>query len=86
MESTKQYFRVDRRKIYFLKFIFEAYDGIVSITTIDAALGIVSLSIPPGCETDVAMVLNELKNDILIEPYSEKEIEKITMGSGQEEK
>jgi hypothetical protein len=76
MESIKQYFRVDRGKIYFLKFIFEAYDGIVSITTVDSGLGIVSLSIPPGCETDVDMVLNELKNDMLIEPYSAKEIEK----------
>jgi hypothetical protein len=72
MKSTRRYYRVDRKKIYFLKFIFEAYDGIASITTIDPDLGVVSLSIPPGCESDVTMVLNELKKDILIEPYEER--------------
>ena len=85
MESNRQYFRVDRRKIYFLKFIFEAYDGIASITTIDPGLGVVSVSIPPGCERDVAMVINALQKDILIEPYSIKQIENFKE-SGQEER
>lgn len=73
MKSTRRYFRVDRRKIHFLKFIFEACDGIVSITTIDPGLGLVALSIPPGCEAEVALILDELKNDIRIEPYSVQE-------------
>lgn len=68
MKSIMQYYRVDRRKICFLKFIFEAYEGVVSITTVDAGLGIVSLSIPPGCEADVADILTELQKDIRMAP------------------
>ncbi len=67
LETIKKYIRVDRREIHFIKFIFEAYDGIATLTTIDPDLGIVLLSISPGCENDVEMVLEDLQNDILIE-------------------
>ncbi|MDM8551047.1 DUF4911 domain-containing protein [Desulfobacterales bacterium HSG2] len=70
MKTIKKYYRIDRREICFLKFIFEAYDGIVVITTVDQDAGIVKLSIPPGCEADVEMVLQDLKNDIMIEEVS----------------
>jgi hypothetical protein len=76
MKSVMQYYRVDRRKIFFLKFIFEAYEGVVSMTTVDPELGIVSLSIPPGCEADVADILTELGKDIRVEPCPVEEIDK----------
>ena len=67
LNTIKKYFRVDRREIAFLKFIFEAYDGIVTITTVDPDQGVVLLCIAPGCEGDVEMILQDLKKDILIE-------------------
>ena len=67
METIKKYLRVDRREICFLRFIFEAYDGIAIITTIDPDSGIVLLSIASGCEDDVEMILQDLKKDIMIE-------------------
>ncbi len=67
METIKKYLRVDRREIHFLKFIFEGYDGMATVTTVDPDLGIVLLSISPGCEGDVEMVLLDLQKDILIE-------------------
>ena len=67
MNTIKKYFRVDRREIAFLKFIFEAYDGIVTITTVDPDQGVVLFSIAPGCEDDVEIILQDLKKDILIE-------------------
>ena len=76
MKSVMQYYRVDRRKIFFLKFIFEAYEGVVSMTTVDPELGIVSLSIPPGCEADVADILTELGKDIRVEPCPVEVIDK----------
>ena len=59
---------MDRREIAFLKFILEAYDGIVTIKTEDAMRGIITLHIAPGCEKQLAGILQDLKNDILIEP------------------
>ncbi len=67
MKTKKKYFRVDRRQIGFLKFIFEAYDGIVTITTVNPDQGVVLFCIAPGCENDVEMILQDLKKDIMIE-------------------
>ena len=53
------------------EFIFEAYDGIAVVETIDRMASIVKLHIAPGCEPDVDNVLNELKKEIRIEPVSE---------------
>jgi hypothetical protein len=67
LKTKRKYLRVDRREICFIKFIFEAYNGIATITTVDPDQGIVLLCIAPGCENDVEMILQDLKKDILIE-------------------
>ncbi len=69
MESTVHYFRVDRKQIGFLKFILEACEGIVTMSTVDAGLGLISLQIPPGCEGEVTGILNDLQKDVFMEPY-----------------
>ena len=68
LETTKRYYRVDRRQIAFLRFIFEAYDGIAVMTTVDPQKGIIELHIAGGCENDVDFILNDLKKDIMLEP------------------
>lgn len=70
MKTIQKYYRVDRKKIYFIKFILEAYDGIATLTTIDSAMGLVKLCIAPDCEKDVDTVLDGLKKDIMIESYN----------------
>ena len=68
MKTIARHYRVDRRQIAFLKFIFEAYDGVAVLTTLDADAGIVVLRIPPGCDREAEMILREIEKDILIEP------------------
>jgi hypothetical protein len=70
LETSKKYYRVDRRQIAYLRFIFEAYDGIAVLRTLDAQKGIVVLQIAPGCEADVEFVLQDLRKHIMIEPVS----------------
>ena len=67
-ETTKKYFRVDRKDIAYLRFIFEAYDGVAVVRTIDPDAGVIVLHIPPGCEADVERILQNLKEDMIIEP------------------
>jgi len=69
LEITKKYYRVERKDISFLKFIFEAYDGIAVITTVDRPKGIVMFRIPPGCENEVDVVLQDLGEKMMIEAY-----------------
>ena len=72
MQCQKKYLRVDRRYIGFMKFIFEAYEGIANLTTIDPKLGIISVNIPDGCMDIVNKLLKSLGRDILIEPLEER--------------
>jgi len=66
-KSIKRYYRVDRREIAFLRFIFEAYDGIAIIETLNSESGLIVIYIAPGCEPDVDMILGDLKSDIMME-------------------
>jgi hypothetical protein len=66
-ETVKRYYRVDRREIAFLRFIFEAYDGLATIETINPESGVIVFYIAPGCETDVDLILRDLKADIMME-------------------
>jgi len=66
-ETTKRYFRVDRRDIAFLRFVFEAYEGLAMIETLNPELGVIVFYIAPGCESDVDMILRDLKDDIMME-------------------
>jgi len=72
LETVKKYYRVDRKNMAFMKFIFEAYDGIATVSTVDSAAGLIMLRIPPGNEADVDMVLDDLRNDMLIEQTDTK--------------
>ena len=69
MKTIKKYFRIDRKEICFFKFIFEAYDGIATLTTIDARQGIVLLRIAPGCEDEVETILQDLKKVTIIQDF-----------------
>ncbi|MBW1890553.1 MAG: DUF4911 domain-containing protein [Deltaproteobacteria bacterium] len=74
MQCKKKYLRVDRREIGFMKFIFEGYDGIANMTTIDSERGVISINIPDGCDEYVNVLIKELKRDIFIEPYTKKRL------------
>ena len=67
MQTVRQYYRVERSQIAFMKFIFEAYDGIAVLETLDPAAGLIVLHVAPGCEPEVAVVLQDLGKDILME-------------------
>ena len=68
--TSAQYYRVDRREIAFIKFIFEAYDGIAMLTTMDPAKGIIALKIAPRCQEQVQEILRVLKKQIMIQPLT----------------
>ncbi len=74
METVKKFYRVDRRQISFLKFIFEAYDGIAIISTIDSSSGTIVFKISPGCEKDVDLILMDLNKDFMIEQIQQEKI------------
>ena len=56
---SKKHFIISPPHIHLLRFILEAYEGIGMVTTLDASLGLVELSIAPGCEQEVAYILRD---------------------------
>ena len=67
METSKHYYRVDRRQINIVKFIFEAYEGIAAVTTLDPSLGWIMVASAPGCEHIVRNVMLDLGEHFLVE-------------------
>ena len=65
-KTVKRYYRVDRREIAFLRFIFEAYDGLAVIETLDPEEGVIVFHISPGSEYDVEMILLDLNKHIMM--------------------
>jgi len=65
--SIRRRYRVDRRRIAFLKFILESYEGVALMRTIDARLGTVELLVAPGCEREVGRLLEDLRTEMRIE-------------------
>ncbi len=71
MVSKTLHYRVDRHKIGYLKFILEGYEGLATLSTLDARQGIVALYIPPGCENDTRDVMQGLVDEIHMEPWTD---------------
>jgi len=59
----KRYFVVDREQIVFLRFLFESYDGLLFITTLDRHRAVVEISFPPSRSTDAGLLLGQLIAD-----------------------
>ena len=66
MRTIHKRYMVEKSRIGFLKFIFEAHDGIAVITTLDSKTGLVRFAIAPDCLEEVDAVIMDLKKDIKI--------------------
>ena len=67
MKTTQKKYRVDRNKIGFIKFIFEAHDGVAVVSTIDVKKNLIMLSIAPDLEEVSDIIVNDLKKDFLFD-------------------
>jgi hypothetical protein len=56
--------RLERKDIAYVKFILEGYEGMALATTIDNNESIIQLTIVPDFESDVEILLAELKKEI----------------------
>jgi hypothetical protein len=56
--------RISPSRIAFLRFIFEGYDGLAVVSTIDPKEGVVRIWFPPSAGHDVVKLLNELAGEL----------------------
>ena len=53
-----RYLLIEPTEIHFLRFLIDAYEGIGVVSTLDSALGLVQIATAPGCEEDIAQILD----------------------------
>ena len=59
-----RHLKLNRRDIAYMKYIFEGYEGLATVTTIDKIESIVQLSIAPDFGPDVDGILEALGGEI----------------------
>jgi len=65
--TVVRHFRVARRDMVFLKFIVEAYEGLMTMSTVDQREGIVRISAADWAADDCAELLASLQGDMTLE-------------------
>ena len=56
-ECSVRNYLIDPYQIHYLRFIIEAYPGMAVVSTVDSTLGLVSIAVAPGCESDILRIL-----------------------------
>ena len=67
MQSLVKEYMVDKTRIGFIRFIFEAYEGLAVITTLDSKNGHIQIAMPADRLDEVNMVTDALKKDFYFE-------------------
>ncbi len=62
--TIQKNYRVDKACIGFIKFIFEAHEGVALVSTIDAKTGHIRLCISPGLVETADMIIADLGREI----------------------
>jgi hypothetical protein len=72
VESIKQVFQVDRNEIVYLRVIFESYDGVAVVRTLDPRKALIEIQVARGCLNMVHELVENLvkKEGIRLIPQS----------------
>jgi hypothetical protein len=63
LQMLHREYKVDKTRIGFIKFIFEAYEGVAVATTLDARTGHIRLAIAPDLAEEAFQIIGDLKKD-----------------------
>jgi hypothetical protein len=67
MKMTHAYYRVNPGDICFIRYVFEALDGLAVITTVSPEKDTIVIRIAPGCEEESFRVIEGLKAMVALE-------------------
>ena len=74
---VKKFLKLNRSHIAFIKYLFEGYEGLVTVSTIDKMNSIIQISIMPDFVADTEKILNAVRHEIDYEEVPTCEIERI---------
>ena len=71
-ECSVRNYLIDPCLIHYLRSIIEAYPGLGVVSTVDPAIGLVSIAIAPGCEPDILRILEAERETLKLREAIEK--------------
>ena len=70
------YFRIGRKDLALFKFLLEGYDGLATVTTVDAQASCVRVSVTSSCAAEVEEIISAIK-----EEFTLTELERVDAGA-----
>ncbi len=67
MNTIHKEYRVDKTKIGFIRFIFEAHEGVAIATTLNPQKGHIRLAISPDRLETAELIVQDLKKDFMFD-------------------
>ena len=67
MNTVETIYNVNKADIGFIKFLFEAYDGIAVISTVSREKDQIAIYTAPGCEDEVDGLISSLAETLKID-------------------
>lgn len=62
LENVTLFFRVDRAEIHYIKSVFEGYDHLCILTTIDAAKGLLAFIVTPNGADELRSIIGGIRH------------------------
>jgi len=73
---VKKVLKLKRKDIAYIKFIFEGYEGLGIVTTIDKSKSLIELSMMPDFVSDINEILDALRGEITFQEVDITKIER----------
>ncbi len=67
MNTVETIYCVNKADIGYIKFLFEAYDGIAVVSTVSKEKDIIAIYTAPGCEEEVDALISSLAETVKME-------------------
>lgn len=69
MRTIKTIYNVNKEDIGYIRYLFEAYEGIAVVSTISEEKDTIAIYTAPGCEDEVDGLINDMAKTIKIKKY-----------------
>jgi len=72
MDTISLFIQIPPREIAYLNFVFESYEGVAAVRTVDPREGIVELMVPPAYQEEIQEILKDLAKEFPVKEICNK--------------
>ena len=72
MDTISLFIQIPPREIAYLNFVFESYEGVAAVRTVDPREGIVELMVPIAYQEEIREILKDLAEEFPVKEIVKK--------------